>query len=136
VNTRALQVDKLVEPYLPRWVTSLPECVEILFSLLLTPGFFTSLKPLLHAGSRSSLRKFDAPPGSRAARPKASEPMIEHVHDKAQDTTIYRMSLAENRYDVCAVQRVPYAVFNLELGLSLRTFMQSGGNPRPIRLVF
>jgi hypothetical protein len=50
------------------------------------------------------------------AAQKASEPMIEHGHDKAQDTTIYRMSLAENRYDVCAVQRVPYAVFNLELG--------------------
>jgi hypothetical protein len=66
------------------------------------------------------------------AAQKASEPMIEHGHDKAQDTTIYRMSLAENRYDVCAVQRVPYAVFNLELGLSLRIAlelsMQSGGN--------
>jgi hypothetical protein len=49
------------------------------------------------------------PPTVRVqAAQKASEPMIEHGHDKAQDTTIYRMSLAENR--------VPYAVFNLELG--------------------
>ena len=56
--------------------------------------------------------------------------MIEHEHDKVQSQTLYDLPCDPvlNRYDVCAVQRVPYEVFNLELASGLTTFDASGGN--------